>query len=257
MPSTYSASLRFNLQATGENNNTWGVILNTGVFQLVDTAIAGWVTKPLVGNYVLSSANGAADEARAAMFKFTGAGAFTVTVPAVSKRYDIWNGCTDVLTVSNGSGSVQLAVGEVVAVITDGAAIKRVQGTDFGGVRVTSVGEPTAATDAATKNYVDTTAFNANAGILPGQAGNAGKALVTDGVTASWGLATQIGAFVRIGGLTAAYPGLVRNGAALDVRLADASALTTLNAGSITSNGQAVPTTAQANALAIAFAVAL
>ena len=29
------------LQATGENNNTWGVILNAGVFQLVDDNING------------------------------------------------------------------------------------------------------------------------------------------------------------------------------------------------------------------------
>ena len=30
MPSSYTASARFTLQATGENNNTWGVILEFG-----------------------------------------------------------------------------------------------------------------------------------------------------------------------------------------------------------------------------------
>jgi hypothetical protein len=257
MPSSYSVSLRFTLQATGENNNTWGQILNQGAFQLIDAAVAGWVTKALVGNYALTSVNGAADEARAAMLRFTGAGAFTVTVPAVSKRYDIWNACSDVLTVSNGSGSVQLAAGEAVAVITDGVLIRRVQGTDFGGVRLTGVGEPTVATDAATKNYVDQTAFDAAAGQLPGQPGNAGNFLTTNGAVASWSAVYVLASLTGVGGLSAAYPALKRNGAALDIRLANDSGFAALNAGSITSNGQPVPTTAQAAAQAIAFAVAL
>jgi hypothetical protein len=51
---------------------------------------------------------------------------------------------------------------------------------------VKNVGSPTAATDAATKGYADSLAFNANAGVLPGQTGNAGSVLSTDGTTAHW-----------------------------------------------------------------------
>jgi hypothetical protein len=34
---------------------------------------------------------------------------------------------------------------------------------------------------------VDAAAFTANAGVLPGQGGNAGRLLITDGATAAWG----------------------------------------------------------------------
>lgn len=195
MPSSYSASLRLNLQATGEGINTWGNILNTGVFSLVDTSIAGWTTKALTADYSLTSVNGTADEARSAMLKFTGTGAFTVTIPAVSKSYLIWNACTGVLTITNGSTSTTIQPGEKVAVMTDGGAnIARVQPTDFGSSRITSVGSPTANTDAATKGYVDGVAFSMAAGALPGQTGNSGKFLTTDATTASWGYAVTIGA---------------------------------------------------------------
>lgn len=194
MPSSYTTSLRFELQFTGENINLWGSLLN-GAITRIDTSVAGWLTKALTGNYTLTTANGTADEARNAMLKFTGTGAFTVTIPAVSKRYDVWNACTDTLTVSNGSASVTVLSGEKVSVVTDGSGnIARVQPTDFGSSRITSVGTPTSNSDAATKLYVDNTAFNMAAGALPGQAGNAGKFLTTDATTASWGYAVTLGA---------------------------------------------------------------
>lgn len=186
MPSSYTTSLRFELQFTGENVNLWGDKLNA-VITKVDAATSGFVAKALTGAYALTTANGGADEASKAMLKFTGAGAFTVTLPAVSKRYDVWNACSGDLVVTNGSASVTVKAGEVVSLVTDGgASIARVQPTDFGSARITSVGAPTSNSDAATKLYVDNAAFTANAGILPGQVGNAGRYLTTDGTTASW-----------------------------------------------------------------------
>ena len=44
MPSSWSASLRFELQFTGENINLWGDKLNV-VLQHADYAVAGWLTK--------------------------------------------------------------------------------------------------------------------------------------------------------------------------------------------------------------------
>jgi hypothetical protein len=85
MPSSWSPSLRFELQFTGENINLWGDKLNT-VLTHADYAIAGWLTKALTTSpYALTTANAPDDEARAAMIKFTGTGAFQVTIPAVSK----------------------------------------------------------------------------------------------------------------------------------------------------------------------------
>jgi hypothetical protein len=62
-----------------------------------------------------------------------------------------------------------------------------VQATDFGGARVTGIADPTSHQDAATKAYVDATAFEMAGGGLPGQAGSAGQLLATDGLNASWG----------------------------------------------------------------------
>jgi hypothetical protein len=71
MPSSWSASLRFELQFTGENINLWGDKLNA-VLQHADYAIAGWLNKTITGDYPLTTANAGDDEARAAMIKFSG-----------------------------------------------------------------------------------------------------------------------------------------------------------------------------------------
>jgi hypothetical protein len=193
MPSSYSTSLRFELQFAGENLNLWGDKLNAALSR-ADEAIAGWATISLTGPLTLSTANGGADQARLAMLKFTGTGAFTVTVPAVSKAYDVWNGCAGALTLTNGSASVTLQPGEVVRVVTDGgASFARVQATDFANASLTSVASmtglslPTTDTQAASKKYVDDTAFAMTGGSLPGQAGKSGYALTTNGAVANWG----------------------------------------------------------------------
>ncbi|MDB5476487.1 MAG: hypothetical protein JWP49_1998 [Phenylobacterium sp.] len=191
MPSSWSASLRFELQFTGENINLWGDKLNV-VLNHADYALAGWLTKALTGNVALTAANAADDEARAAMIKFTGAGPFTVTLPSVSKSYLVWNACTAALSVTTGAGATAVvAPGERIALMCDGAGVWRVQGADFAGQRITSVADPTGPQDAATKTYVDATAFAGMTGTFPGQGGNAGKVLKTDGTTPSWqGLGT-------------------------------------------------------------------
>ena len=82
MPSSWSPSLRLELQFTGENINLWGDKLNT-VLQHADYAVAGWLTKPITGDYVLTTANAGDDEARAAHVKFTGVLAVdaVITIP--------------------------------------------------------------------------------------------------------------------------------------------------------------------------------
>jgi hypothetical protein len=141
MPSSYTVSARFTLQATGENNNTWGVILNTGVFALVDTNINGLLTKALTTDYTLTTANGATDEARNSALSFTGSGAFTVTIPSVPKPYDVSNACTGILTLTTGSGrTVSVRTNETVRIRCDGTNVDRVQPFYFGNVRIQGVG---------------------------------------------------------------------------------------------------------------------
>ena len=186
MPSSWSSSLRFELQFTGENINLWGDKLNA-VLGHADYAVAGFLTKALTGNVALTTANAGDDEARAAMIKFTGAGPFTVTIPSVSKAYVVWNACSAVVTLTTGAGAaVATQPGEVAQVACDGANVIRVQGTNFGGQPLTGLADPTSPQGAATKAYADALAFTANAGILPGQSGSAGKFLKTDGTVASW-----------------------------------------------------------------------
>jgi len=186
MPSSWSSSLRFELQFTGENINLWGDKLNA-VLSHADYAVAGWLTKALSGDYVLTTANAADDEARAAMLKFTGAGPFAVTIPSVSKAYDVWNACAAPLTVTTGAGTAAtLNPGETARLVCDGSNVRRSQGTEFGGQQITGLADPTSPQMAATKAYVDQTAFTANAGILPGQGGASGQYLKTNGVNALW-----------------------------------------------------------------------
>jgi hypothetical protein len=169
MPSSYSASLRVELQFTGENLNLWGDKLNAGLSRL-DSAIAGWTAVALTADYTLTVANGSADEARSAMLKFTGTGAFTVTIPSVSKQYTIWNACTGALTITTGAGAtVVLQTGDKRVVFSEGTAVYEL---GFGGVDI--------------KTYADNLAFTANAGNLPAQAGNSGKVVSTNGTVASW-----------------------------------------------------------------------
>jgi len=170
MPSSWTPSLRFEQQFTGENINTWGDRLNS-VLGRADYAVAGWLTKPLTGHVALTSANDADDEARAATLKFTGgAGPFTVTLPAVSKTYLVWNACAGPVTLTTGAGpSLTIDPGDIVWAASDGAAVTT---PGYGGASI--------------KDWVSSVAWSYNAGALPAQTGNAGKFVRTDGVNASW-----------------------------------------------------------------------
>lgn len=193
MPSSYSVSLRLNLQAPGENLNTWGTNLNAGVFQLIEDALAGAVSQSLSGSLTLTSANGATDQARCLALNITGGTGGTITVPGVRKLYWVRNQASGAVVVSTGAGATaSFGAGEVgLCYSPDGINFYRTTTpTAFGGAVLTGLGTPAAATDAATKGYVDGVAFTMAAGSLPGQTGNAGKALITDGSVASWGLPT-------------------------------------------------------------------
>jgi hypothetical protein len=193
MPSTYTISIRLNLQAPGDNLNTWGVQLNNGVFQLLEDALAGSVTQTLSGPLILTSVNGATDQARCMALNITGGTGGTITAPSVKKLYFVRNASSGAVVVTTGSGATaSFAAGDVgFCYSPDGTNFYRTTtATNFGGVTLTNLGAPTANTDAATKGYVDGVAFTMAGGSLPGQSGNAGKALITNGTIASWGIPT-------------------------------------------------------------------
>lgn len=202
MVSTPTLRNRFDKQATGDNTNTWGDRLNSGVFDLIDASLDGLASVPVSGSVTLTSVNYADDQARRRVLKLTGTGG-TVTLPAVEKWYLVWNAGSGTQTIAcaGGGTSVPVAVGEITVVICDAVNVTRLSPLTFSGAafsftggpvsfgaqRLTGLADPAANQDAATKKYVDETAFTANSGVLPGQPGSAGKFLTTNGAAASWG----------------------------------------------------------------------
>lgn len=191
MPSTYSTSLRLNYQAPGDNLNSWGTFLNTGVFQLLEDANSKPVTFTLSGTKTLTSVNGATDEARCAWLNVTGGTGGTVTVPSVNKTYGVRNGSSGDVIVTTGAGtSATIHAGEQGMVLCDGSNVYRPIVRDFGGLEAVNGAIPTSPTSYATKAYVDAQAWAASIPTLPGQTGQAGKFMTTDGTTPSWAYPT-------------------------------------------------------------------
>jgi hypothetical protein len=187
MSSTYSTRFRLNYQAPGDNLNAWGGVLNTGVFQLLEDAIAKRVTITASNTYTLTTANGATDEGRAAFLDVTTGTGVTITAPSVEKIYLVRNGSTGNVVITNGGLTATFVPGEVGFCVSDAANFRKALLTDFGGVQITSVADPTTPQMAATKAYVDQTAFLANSGILPGQTpAQNGQALFSNGSNAFW-----------------------------------------------------------------------
>lgn len=172
MPSSYTLSLRLTLQATGENNNTWGAILNSGVFGLVDYAVAGMFGFTLSGTKNLTTALGATDEARAAFLAITGGTGGQIILPPVSKGYTVLNAAAgDVEVTAGGSPSFIFGSGDVLPIITDGSAVYSLmlRGKDLW----------TFITDAdqAIIDYINIAISNGSVS-LPPATGNLGKALI-------------------------------------------------------------------------------
>lgn len=108
MPSTYTTSLRLTLPATGENTGTWGLLVNSGITQLVDASIAGTASITMTAaNYTLSNNSGSADEARAMFLDLGGSpgGSYNVICPAVSKLYFVKNSTGNAQTLKTLSGT--------------------------------------------------------------------------------------------------------------------------------------------------------
>lgn len=159
---TATTRLRLEKQAYASNDEAWGDHLNEGVFDRLDEAVAGYDEIALVGNYTLDVQNYITDEARNAVLKFTGTGSFTVTAPAVSKTYVIWNACTGDLTLkpSSGTGSI-IRAGKKAVWFTDGTTGYTLDPTldeiktaaanvSLGSNKLTDVSKATSTNDAAT-----------------------------------------------------------------------------------------------------------
>lgn len=86
--------------------------------------------------------------------------------------------CTEVENGRQGQASLAANFARYVV-----ASVGLTANFSAGGFKITNLGTPTAASDAATKGYADGLSF---AAALPAQGGQAGKFVTTDGTSASW-----------------------------------------------------------------------
>lgn len=134
MPSTYDSLLRLELQATGENSNTWGEKTNTNI-ELIADAIAGYVSVDITGsgNVVLGTSNAATDEARMHTLALGGtlSGNVSVVAPNSAKTYIVKNNAAGSYVVtflpSGGSGVVIPADGSWYHVVIGDSVANLVQ----------------------------------------------------------------------------------------------------------------------------------
>lgn len=137
MPTSYSDLLRLALQETGENDDTWGVIANENVFEMIQDAIARVSEIDVTtGNVTLSTANGTTDQSRCAVLKFEGSpGAnLNATIPALNKVYVVHNACSTAfsVTITTGSGStVAFSQGQTGLVYCDGTEVISIVGPNL------------------------------------------------------------------------------------------------------------------------------
>lgn len=185
MPASPTTRNRFKKPEVGAELNTWGEALNTSVIDLVDSAIDGWVTISAGGATTLTSNNYLADQSRMRLINYTAATAGVLTIPSVQKWYLVRSVSANV-QITNGGASVTVLAGDTSIVATDGSTVYKVQSNDFNSRNIVNVLDPTSDQHAATKFYVDSVAFAASSGSFPGQTGNAGRVLFTNGTNPYW-----------------------------------------------------------------------
>ena len=129
MPSSYTSSLRLTLPATGENSGTWGTLVNSGVTDLIDASIAGYVSVAMTdADYTLTVANGLTDQARRMLLNMTGTlgAARLVICPTASKLYVIKNSTTGgfaiTLKTSAGTG-ISIPNGKTMLLMCNGTDV--------------------------------------------------------------------------------------------------------------------------------------
>jgi hypothetical protein len=150
MSTSYTSLLGLALPATGENDNTWGDLVNNSITSLVDAAIAGTTVISADADITLSTTTGAANEARQAIILWTATGSTTrvITAPAASKSYIVINktgGTQDIQFKSAGSASpITISAGAKVVCAFDGTNFVPISPTNLSNI-VLSPGTTTTA----------------------------------------------------------------------------------------------------------------
>jgi len=178
MASSYTSRIRLEKQADGENPNSWGLIMNQNVIDLVDEAIAGYQTVSVSSATVsLTNNNGSSDQSRNFGLKLEGAltADVTVGIPSQEKIYFVFNNTTgdnDVLFKTVGGAAVTAtSQGQGMMIACDGTNINKFEGGFDSGTKM--LFQQTAAPSGWTK---DTTNYNNHAlRVVTGTASSGGS----------------------------------------------------------------------------------
>ena len=89
----YTSLLGLSLPPTGSLAGTWGDEVNNAITSLLDSAVAGTTTLSTDADVTLTTTDGVANQARAAVILWTAGGSVTrnITAPARSKAYVVIN----------------------------------------------------------------------------------------------------------------------------------------------------------------------
>ena len=137
MASTYTSRIRLEKQGDGENPNTWGLRLNQNVIDLLDEAVAAYVTVSVSNaNVTLSANDGTTDQSRSPFIELRGevTSNLNVIVPSVDKGYIINDsttrnpaGSTVTLKTATGTGT-EVKVGRTSQFVCDSVSVHPVEG---------------------------------------------------------------------------------------------------------------------------------
>ena len=218
MASTYSDRLRIELMAAGDQSGTWGDTTNTNLGTLIEEAIAGFSEITMSdANKTLSANNGATDEARQMILKFSG-GSLTATrdiiIPSKEKLYVIHNATSGSQSIriktASSSSTVTIANGKTTVVYCDATdvflAITNVPASDLSGAVAIANGG-TGLTSAGSNNQVLTT---------NGSAFSLAQLTSSNLTTATANSLTPAGTIITFGGTSAPTGYLACDGASID-----------------------------------------
>lgn len=137
----YTSNLGLALPTTGDLAGLWGYTVNDSITSLLDSAVAGTTTITTDADVTLTTTDGVANQARAAIINWTATGTTTryINAPKHSKVYVVFNntGGTQSIVLRGGPTSpttgVTILAGDQVMVAWNGSDFEKVGGGNAGG----------------------------------------------------------------------------------------------------------------------------